>query len=222
MKSCFEPILFDLDGTLIDSGHDIAQSVNQVLRDLDLPALALDEVLGFVGDGVRRLMECTLHHLGREDLDRQIKHFRRHYRDHLLDHTRPYPGVVDLLERLKGTALGVVTNKPGGMARAILAGLGLSRHFAAVIGGDEAGSIKPQPQPLLLACQQLGFPPEAGIMIGDYHNDIEAGRAAGMATCGVLWGFVGSEAVRAARPDHLCTQVSELNTLLLPGKGPGP
>ncbi len=221
MKSCFEPILFDLDGTLIDSGRDIAQSVNHVLENLDLPTLALDEVLGFVGDGVRRLMERTLHHLGPDDLDRQIKHFRRHYREHLMDHTLPYPGIIDLLEQLKGTALGVVTNKPGGMARAILAGLGLSRHFAAVIGGDEASPIKPHPQALLMACQQLGHPPEAGIMIGDYHNDVEAGRAAGMATCGVLWGFVGPDAVRAAQPDHLCAQVSELGTLLLPGKGPG-
>ena len=110
--------------------------------------------------------------------------------------------------------MGIVTNKPGSFARMILGGLSLSRHIGVLIGGDETENMKPDPEPLLAACKKLGRPPAGGIMIGDYHNDIQAGRAAGMSTCGVLWGFVGSGPVKTARPDYLAADSDELRKVL--------
>lgn len=214
MHTRFEPVLFDLDGTLVDSGRDIAAAVNNTIENLGLGPLPQDEVLGYVGDGVRRLMERVLGSLGRDDVDEQIGLFRSYYREHALDYTRPYPGLSEILIDLRPARVGVVTNKPGYFARMILDGLDLTDLIGVVIGGDETENMKPDPQPILAACQQLGRDPAAGIMIGDYHNDVQAGRAAGMSTCGVLWGFVGSQAVQAAGPDYLAGDADELRKVL--------
>ncbi len=214
MKIRFDPVLFDLDGTLVDSGRDIAAAVNHTLEDLCLAPLPQEEVLGYVGDGVRRLMERVLERLGRDDVDEQIKLFRAYYREHALDNTRPYPGLLGILRDLRPARVGVVTNKPGYFARMILDGLSLSDRIGVLIGGDETENLKPNPEPVLAACKKLGRPPAAGIMIGDYHNDIQAGRAAGMSTCGVLWGFVGSAPVKTAQPDYLAGDADELRKVL--------
>ncbi len=214
MKSRFDPVLFDLDGTLVDSGRDIAAAINHTLEDLGLVPLPQDEVLGYVGDGVRRLMERVLRKLERDDVDEQIKNFRAYYREHALDNTLPYPGLPEILRDLRPARVGVVTNKPGYFARMILDGLSLSEYFGVLIGGDETENMKPDPEPIFAACEKLGLPPAAGIMIGDYHNDIQAGRAAGMSTCGVLWGFAGSEPVMATKPDYLAADADELRKVL--------
>jgi phosphoglycolate phosphatase len=214
MKPRFDPVLFDLDGTLVDSGKDIANAVNHAIRGMGLGVLPDDELLGYVGDGVRRLMEQTLGRLGRTDVDEQIQVFRAYYREHHLDHTRPYPGIRDLLADLSSVRVGIVTNKPGYFARMITEGLDLDSRIGTLIGGDETELIKPHPDPLLAACTQLGADPKGGIMVGDYSNDVQAGRAAGMATCGVLWGFAGTRAVTEAGPDHLVADIHELREVL--------
>ncbi|RME19873.1 MAG: HAD family hydrolase [Deltaproteobacteria bacterium] len=212
----FDPILFDLDGTLVDSGRDIAESVNITFEKLGLPPLEHDRVVAAVGDGVRKLVQRCLEQVGRsKDEDEVVRLFRSIYRERALVNTRPYPGMEDLLRRLQGSRLAVVTNKPGDFARQVLDGLGLSRYFAAVVGGDEVPRPKPDPAHPLRACELLGGGPAGGIMIGDYSNDVEAGRAAGMATCGVLWGFAGSDAVLAAGPDYTCPTPRDLERLLL-------
>jgi len=218
MSARFNPILFDLDGTLVDSGADIARAVNVTFAELGLPALEEGEITRQVGDGVRKLVVRCLDLAGAGlDVDETIQRFRRHYRRHAVDLTRPYPGVVELLGRLPAEHLAVVTNKPGDFARQVLEGLDLLRFFSVVIGGDETERPKPDPQPLREACRRLGTKPTGGIMIGDYENDVAAGRAAGMSTCGVLWGFAGNESVRRAGPDHLCADVAALQELLLAG-----
>lgn len=216
MNAKFDPIIFDLDGTLVDSGADIAWSVNVTFTELGLPVLSEKQITGQVGDGVRRLMVRCLK-LADADLDvgDVIQRFRGHYRAHALDRTRPYPGIAQLLGRLPPGRLAVVTNKPGDFARQVLEGLDLLPFFSVVIGGDETERPKPDPQPVLEACRRLGAEAAGGIMIGDYENDVRAGRAAGMTTCGVLWSFAGSESVRRAGPEHLCAEVASLEKLLL-------
>jgi phosphoglycolate phosphatase len=214
MRPRFTPVLFDLDGTLIDSGKDIASAVNVTLDGLGLPRLAEDEIIGYVGDGVRKLTERTLRRFGRDDVDAVVRDIKAAYRERCLVHTRPYPGVADLLADLQGVPTAVVTNKVSEFSRRILDGLGLAPLVDAVVGGDETGKLKPHPDPLRLACRRLGVDPGGGVMVGDHQNDVLAGRAAGMATCGVAWGFDRGAGVRTARPDRLCPDIPELRRFL--------
>ena len=210
----FDPILFDLDGTLVDSSRDLAAAVNRTLTRLGIATLPEPEIVGFVGDGVHRLMERTLQRAGSGGLEEALSLFKADYRQSCLVHTRAYPGIPELLTRLSGTRVGVVTNKPREFAVAVLKGLGLAGLVGAVVGGDETERIKPAPDPILLCLDRLGRTAAAGLMVGDHSNDILAGRAAGLKTCGVLWGFDSGDSVRTASPDYLCSGLSELEELL--------
>ncbi len=214
----FDPILFDLDGTLVDSSKDIATSVNFTLEELGLAPLPEEEIVGFVGDGVRWLMRRALSRVGSSEVDQAVQRFKEIYRKQCLVYTHAYPGTPALLAALqaKKAAIGVVTNKPVEFARAVLDGLGLSASVGCVVGGDETDQLKPEPDPLLLACQRLERPPKRGIMIGDSANDIGAGKKAGMSTCKILWGFtLQKEECQRDRPDFQCRTVDELCALLM-------
>jgi phosphoglycolate phosphatase len=209
----FDPILFDLDGTLIDSSGDIVTAVNRTLDGLGLPELDDAEIVGFVGDGVRKLMQRTLAHSENTDVDAAVARFKRENRANCLERTKTYPGITDLLKRLAGRRLAVVTNKPADFASQILQGLGLLDSFDALVGGDEA-ALKPSPAPVELALSRIGGTATAGLMIGDHSNDVLAGQAAGLTTCGVLWGFDGGRALASCSPDHVCKTPRELESLL--------
>src|SRR5579871_3593867 len=141
--SSYALIVFDLDGTLVDSRRDLATSANAALRELGLPERSLDEISSFVGEGARKLIEKAV--APRLDLaPSALESFFGHYSRHLLDTTRPYDGIPELLQGLRERRLAIATNKPGKYARRILAGLGLLEPFAAVLGGDE-GPRKPDP-----------------------------------------------------------------------------
>ena len=218
----FSPVLFDLDGTLVDSGRDIAASVNRTLEAMDLAPLPEEDIIGFVGDGVRRTLRRALACAGRPEAeDEAVRAFKDDYRRHCAVHTRPYLGVMDLLGRLDPDRVGVVTNKMAGLAADVLEAVGLAPLVGAVVGGDETARIKPDPAPLLLACERLGMSLAGGIMVGDHENDIEAARTAGMASCGVLWGFDAGASVRAGRPDFVCATVGDLYRVLLGPPDPG-
>lgn len=218
----FSPVLFDLDGTLVDSGRDIAASVNRTLEGMGLAPLPEEEIIGFVGNGVRRTLRRALRRHGRPEAeDEAVRAFKTDYRRHCAVHTRPYPGVADLLGRLGRARVGVVTNKMAGLAGDVLEAVGLAPLAGVVVGGDETERIKPDPAPLLLACGRLGVPPAGGIMVGDHQNDIEAARTAGMASCGVLWGFDAGASVRAGRPDFVCASMGDLCQVLLGPPDPG-
>jgi phosphoglycolate phosphatase len=216
MKPRFTPILFDLDGTLVDSGKDIAQAANRTLVRLGLETLPEEEIISFVGDGIRRLMEKTLGPHPEMDVDAAVKDFRADYRQSCLVYTVPYPGIMDLLRDLKDHPVAVVTNKPAPFSKAIIDGLGMSEFIDAQVGGDEA-ELKPAPDPLLLACKRLGIGPAAGLMVGDFVKDIQAGRAAGMKTCGVLWGLEGGAGINDSGADFVCSTVSELRDVIFGG-----
>jgi len=149
---------FDLDGTLIDSREDLVTSINLTLAGMGRGPLAGDTVAGFVGEGVSKLIERTLAaSLGRapaaEEVTSGVGVFRRHYRLHLLEQTRPYPQVAETLSHFQALPMAVVTNKPSDFTLEILEGLGLRRHFQAVLGGDSLPQRKPRPEPLLEAAR---------------------------------------------------------------------
>jgi phosphoglycolate phosphatase len=212
----FRCLLFDLDGTLVDSREDLAASVNLTLAEMGRGPLAGERVAGFVGEGVAKLIERALAaSLGRapapDEVASGVEVFRRHYRLHLLDGTRPYPQVAETLSRLRALPMAVVTNKPADFTLAILEGLGLRGRFRAVLGGDSLPERKPRPEPLLAAARLCGgAAPAECLMVGDSWVDIAAGKAAGTWTCGFTGGFRGREELAEAGADFLIDSFAEL------------
>lgn len=209
-------LLFDLDGTLIDSGTDLATALNRLLREDSLPALDRAQVVAMLGDGAPVLIERAYRHFSSSPPADALARYRRHYRRHCLDSTRPYPGIEELLARLAGSrSLAVTTNKPTDFAEEILAGLGLRHRFRAVLGPELAGGRKPSPVHVLATLEAIGHRPAEAVMIGDSPADVLAGSRAGTATVAVLWGYRDRGQLLAAGPDHLAATVAELAELVL-------
>jgi phosphoglycolate phosphatase len=208
-------LLFDLDGTLIDSKTDIATSVNLMLAELARAPLPFDEALGFVGEGVRLLVSRALRaSLEREpevrEFERALEIYFRHYGTHLLDQTTVYPEVRETLAALAHLPKAVVTNKPYVFTATILEQLDLISHFAVVLGGDSLPERKPSPLPLIEAARRCEVTASECLMIGDSGVDVQAGRAAEMTTCGYIAGFRGRDELIEAGADLLIERFSEL------------
>lgn len=185
-------IVFDLDGTLVDSRRDLATAVNLMLNELGAAPLAEAEVTSMVGEGARVLVERALEASGRrgQDAPRALSRFLEIYDKHLLDRTRPYDGVPELLGQLRGVAdLAVLTNKPTRASVRVLAGLGLNDYFVEVIGGDSEFPRKPDPAALLHLARICHTGRDQAVMVGDSRIDLETARAAGVGCCLVRYGF---------------------------------
>lgn len=194
-------LVFDLDGTLVDSKVDLANSVNHALRESGLPVLPNEVIFSYVGDGATALIRRAVGPGREETLAAVLDRFLSHYREHLLDTTVPYPGVEEALSERGGDyRMAVLTNKPIDMTRTILSGLSLDRYFRDVRGGDSFENKKPNPQGLLRVIESLGASPASTLMVGDSRNDVLAGRGAGAHTCGVTYGL-GAKGFDADPPD---------------------
>ena len=212
-------LLFDLDGTLVDSRADLAYSVDLMLAELGREVLPASRVLTFVGEGARLLVERALAATQdgtplAQQTDLALQVFLRHYREHLLDQTRVYSGVEETLAALDYLPKAVVTNKPYDFTVALLEGLGLSAHFKVIFGGDSLPERKPSPMMLLEAARLCGAKPSACLMVGDTKFDVLAGRAAGMKTCGYVPGFRGRTELVEAGADFLIERFGELRMLV--------
>ena len=208
--------LFDLDGTLIDSKADIANSVNLVLAKLDLPPLPVPRIVEFVGKGVKKLLERTLHEIHQREpeenlIQQGLEFFREEYGKHLLDSTRLYRNVEEALDRLSWADMAVVSNKPERYARPILEGLKIADRFIAVFGEETTHAYKPDPAPLQVAMEFCNAVPSETVMVGDSSVDIEAGRAAGVTTCAVTGGYHCRDQLLAAGPDLIIDNLLELS-----------
>jgi len=211
----FDCLLFDLDGTLVDSREDLVTSVNLTLAEAGRAPLARERVVGFVGEGASKLIEHALaaglpRAPAAAEVEAGVRAFKRHYRLHLLERTRPYPGVAETLPRFRGLPMAVVTNKPFEFTLGVLEGLGLAGYFVAVLGGDSLPERKPHPAPLLEAARLCGAAPARCLMVGDSRVDLLAGRAAGMKTCGFAGGFRGRGELEEAGADFLIERFGEL------------
>jgi phosphoglycolate phosphatase len=206
-------LLFDLDGTLVDSLDDITAAVNASRGRLQLPPLEDDQVRAFVGDGLAPTIERSVPPESARDA---LRFFMEYYQNHCLDATRPYPGVPQMLAQLRrrGALAAVVTNKARAMAEKILDGLGLSRCLRFVQAPDGAGELKPAPEPFLRALAALGGAAAEALVVGDGRNDVLGARAAGLAVCGVLYGMGRPEEIRGLRPDFLVRSPAEIVELL--------
>ena len=184
-------VLFDLDGTLIDSRADLALAVNLTRNDFGLPPLPVSAVVAAIGEGVRTLLARTIPECA-DILEALLERQRFHYGAHFLDSTTLYPDFDFVLRTLKarGWKLGVVTNKPALFTRPILEGLGVLDVFDAVIGGGDCPLLKPDPTPLHLAAERMASPlDENDWMIGDHVTDLDAARNAGIKSCFCRFGF---------------------------------
>lgn len=210
VKEAVRLIVFDLDGTLIDSKVDLANSVNHALEAFGLPALPHPLIYSYVGDGASMLIRKAVGDEGDGILPAVLDRFLAHYRGHLLDSTAPYPGVPEHLGKWAASyRMAVLTNKPLEMTLEILAGLSLNRHFVEVVGGDGADGKKPSPDGLLRIMRSHGTSPEETLMVGDSRNDVLAGRRAGARTCGVTYGL-GTDGFAEHPPDFTIGRFSEL------------
>lgn len=194
-------VIFDLDGTLIDSRQDLADAVNLTRRDFALEPLPLETVVSFVGNGARKLIERALAgtNVNIEDASGALK---RHYQETMLNHTSLYHGVKETVSWLvsEGWPLAVITNKPSVFCRGILRHFDLERHFVSIIGGDGGFPLKPEPDAALHVLAATCAEPSASWLVGDNYTDMATARRAGINRCFVRYGFgrLGDEAFDAA------------------------
>ena len=208
-KTSVELLIFDLDGTLIESKWDIAASVNLTLAELGLSERPLEEIFGFVGDGVKQLLRLSVGENSRVTYDEILRVFRGQYLAHCLDRTTFYPGIREMLTHFAGKRKAVATNKAIEYTNVILQGLGAD-HFECVVGGDHGFGLKPEPGMLLHVMKELNVSPEQTVLIGDSTNDINGGHNAGIRVCAVGYGMGNRAKMEACQPDWFIERPEQL------------
>lgn len=210
MKKSIDLVMFDLDGTLADTGHDLADAVNFTRAHFRLPPLLDQIVYGNVGRGVEHLLKYSVPEAGGERFSEVMTVFLARYENHLLDRTVLYPGVPEVLRYFGAKRRAVVSNKMHRLTLAVVRGLGVAGDFDAILGGDSVVEKKPHPAMLQSVLEQFRIAPANAIIVGDGDTDIEAGKRAGVITCGVTYGLGNPAAVHAAGPDVTIDRIGEL------------
>jgi len=214
-------VMIDLDGTLIHTAPDLAACANRMLADLGRAPFPVETVMTWIGNGVPRLVKRALTgDMWAEPeaalFERALANFQQHYLAHVSDLSRPFPGVVAGLDRLKarGFRLACITNKAEAFTLPLLRNLDLYRYFELVLSGDSLPKQKPDPLPLRHACTHFGITPDHGMLIGDSSNDVEAARAAGMPVICVPYGYNHGHDIRASHPDAVVDSLEAVETYL--------
>lgn len=209
-------VIFDLDGTLVDSVDDLCNSVNAARAYMGLPPLPHDLVASYVGNGAPVLIRRAMGpEASEEQVQEALSFFLSYYREHMLDHTRPYPGVVETLEQLRGRGvkMAVLTNKPQRFSRDLCAGLGLAQYFFQIYGGNSFEQKKPDPIGIRTLMQEAGAKQAETWMVGDSATDVLTARNAGVRSVGVTYG-ISPQSLRETPPDFLIDSMTELPRLL--------
>ena len=224
MKFCDKQLLiFDLDGTLVDSAPDLALSINEMLSKLNRATFSEQKIRGWVGNGAQVLVKRALvgatvvpEHIPDANVEQALEIFLASYQKNICVHSALYPGVKSTLQQLKsqGYRLAIVTNKPLVFVEPLLAGLGLDNLFELILGGDSLPKRKPDPMPLLHVCQTLDISPQNCVMIGDSSNDIIAAKAAKMDSIGLTYGYNYAKPIADDNPDLVLEVFSGLCEVL--------
>lgn len=207
-----ELLVFDLDGTLIDSKLDLALAVNATRGDVGLPPLANDTVFAYVGNGAPTLVRRALGDgFDDQQLQRSLQFFLDYYRAHMLENTHLYPGVREALEGIAATGvqMAVLTNKPVRFSRDLIRGLGVAHYFRTIYGGNSFSTKKPDPEGLNRVMAELRVSAQETMLVGDSAIDVQTARNAGAWACGVTYGFQ-PETFAATPPDFLLDNLGEL------------
>ncbi len=206
-------ILYDLDGTLVDTREDIARAANHMRSEMGLNALPREVLCGFVGLGLRQLVQNCLETEDPARIERGTVLYRAHYTRHLLDNTVLYPSVREVLDHFRDRTQAVVTNKPNPYSREILKALGVADYFAEILAGDSGLPKKPDPAGILAVMERAGAHPSETLFVGDSSIDVETGARAGIATIGVAHGFCDRRELEASGPNELVENFSQLLVL---------
>jgi len=208
----FRTLIFDLDGTLVDTARDVHFCINQARAQMGLPPISLEQAQQSIGPGPNKFVEIVLPPEKRDRLDDFIRIFRGFYLGHLSDHSRPFPGVEGVLTELQrqGFVLVVATNKPRRYTEKLLRDVGLWSCFSYILTPDDVANRKPEPDIVFKALEVTQTQPGEALFVGDTDNDILAGQAAGVPTCGVTYGYGSRELLRQLNPDFLIDRPEEL------------
>lgn len=205
-------VIFDLDGTLIDSRIDITNALNYALEPYSFAQLSVEETVKMIGEGITRLIEKLV---GERDTPMKAdvtERFLAYYTQHILDYTKEYPGVRDTLETLNSYQKAVISNKKESLSRRVLDGLGLLHYFSVIIGSDTTPQRKPSPVPILKVLSELHVQPRQAVIVGDSNYDVDAGKAAGITTVAVTYGYRPRKVI--AHADFLIDRMDDLVPLL--------
>jgi phosphoglycolate phosphatase len=217
-------IIFDLDGTLIDSSPDLALAINHMLKTLNRETFTTDTIHYWVGNGAEVLVKRALsgsatidETLDPELIKKALKIFLDFYAQNLAVETVTYPQVPQTLKALKahGYRLAIVTNKPFAFVKPILTTLGLMENFELILGGDSLEKKKPNPLPLLHVCKQLNVSTHEAVMVGDSKNDIQAANACNMQSIGLTYGYNYGENISVHNPSVVFDNFADILTLLI-------
>lgn len=210
-------VMIDLDGTLIDTVPDLAAAANRMLADLGRKPWELEHYRAWIGNGVPRFVKRALTGEMQAEpesalFERGLESFRRRYAEAVSELSRPYPGVVEALDRLseQGYSLVCITNKAEAFTLPLLKNLDLHKYFGLVLSGDSLPKQKPDPLPLQHACRHFGIDGAHGVLIGDSSNDVQAARAAGMPVICVTYGYNHGHDIRDSHPDAVVDSLAEV------------
>jgi phosphoglycolate phosphatase len=205
-------IIFDLDGTLVDTVQDITDALNYALRSYGIKKLTVSDTVKLVGEGITRLVEKVLP-TGKEHLkEDMMTKFLDYYSKHLIDNSKEYPNVRETLENLAHFKKAVISNKREALSKRLLEELGLAKYFDLIIGSDTAGERKPSAKPVLYVISKLGLSTEETVVVGDSDYDIEAGEKADTKTVAVTYGYQPKGLLKKA--DYLIEDLRELVPLI--------
>jgi len=205
-------IMFDLDGTLVDTSKDITNALNYAIKPYGLKDLTVEDTIKMIGEGITRLIEKVLSDEKSQWRDEVIKRFLAYYSEHLIDYSSVYPYVRETLEKLNGYKKAVISNKKEYLSMKLLDKLGLLKYFNLVIGSDTTSERKPSPIPVIHVFTKLGVDPHESIIVGDSNYDIEAGKRAGIKTVAVTYGYRERQYLLDA--DYIIDTIKDLFTVL--------
>lgn len=205
-------LIFDLDGTLADTAQDIADAVNYALKPFVQRTYSVEETKAMVGSGISRLLASLLPENSEQNRETVLNRFLEYYSDHVIDNTTLYPHVKETLSSLKGYKKAVVSNKREALSKRVIEGLGIIHFFDVIFGSDSVPEIKPSPVPILTLLERFGASRDEAVIIGDSNYDVEAGRAAGVTTIAVTYGFRKRDVLKEA--DFIIDRFNELLNII--------
>ena len=206
--------ILDLDGTLMDSIEDLGDAINYALSELGFPTYSNEEIKTFVGNGSLNFVMRSLGEHGKDKLEEVLALFMEFYSEHCMDKVKPYPGVLEFLEKNSGKCA-ILTNKSAAQTLKILDKFNLQKHFTCILGGDTSPKIKPSPSGILKIIEDSKWNPSETLMVGDDIPDIGAARAAGIKVAIILSGFGKTDKLLELKPDYAFKSFQEFANLAL-------